>query len=357
MTIKSKDLAKLLGVSTATVSLVINNKSGISPQLRKKLINDINELGYGEMLTAGKKPAAAQKTESPKKKHTIVYAIFTSNDTDSNSTFFPPVLEGVEMQARDEGYDVQVIHIGDCLKCSLVSCMKPDECLGVIVQANEITDDIYNTLCETGLPFIALDRYSFARNLSAACVNNEDGIFTAVNYLKELGHKNLGYVASHRSTLSLVERRRCYHQALREFELEDREAFRFFVDNSKNNASADLFAQWKKMDHLPTAILCENDIIAVQVLKAARKMKIQVPEQMSIIGFDDRSIAEWTDPPLTTVRTNRHLMGRQGVMLLLNLVKMRRAGFKSLPYKVNIGVQLIVRDTSCAPEAELITLK
>lgn len=356
MSIKSKDLAKLLGVSTATISLVLNNKPGISPSLRKKLTDQITELGYGEMLAA-QNETSDQSASSDMKKHTIIYAIYSAKEDNADSAaFYPAVLEGTEMQARDEGYNIQVVHLGDCTSCKLKNCINPDESFGIIAQVEFVTDRIFRDLHETRLPFILVDCYNYSRNISSVCVNNEDGIFQAVKYLKQYGHTNIGYIASGSDTDSFLERRRCYHQALREFKLEDRTEFRFFASGSDCESCHSLVNQWRNMAELPTALIVENDILAAQAIKAIKKIGLKVPEDISIVGFDDRSVARLTDPALTTIRVQRHLMGRQSVILLQNLIKMIETGFHGVPYRMSVGVTLIERESVAKPDAEVIRL-
>ncbi|MDO4459035.1 MAG: LacI family DNA-binding transcriptional regulator [Clostridia bacterium] len=365
MRIKSKELAEKLGVSTATVSLVINNKPGISKNLRESLTERIVQMGYGEMIKSGDAPASkpASSKSGSRAKKTIVYAIYSLEDLGSDqSGFYTHVLEGCDLQARELGFNLQMVHIDSKCGCSLADCINLDECIGVVLQAYQVTDWIYNDLRKTGLPFIAVDRYNYSRNLSSVCVNNEDGMFFAIRHLYELGHKNIGYVGSGFDFNTVIERRRNYHQALREFNLVDRPEFRFLtkVEVAKTTRGSGIFRslinQWSQMEELPTALVCENDILAVQVLKAVRKMGLKVPEDISIVGFDDRSMSQWCDPPLTTVRVHRHLMGRQAVQLLLNLIDMRKSGFKSLPYKVCVGIEFVPRESTASPKNEIIKI-
>ena len=343
MAIKCKDLAKLLGVSTATISLVINNKPGISPHLRDKLVKQIEELGYGDMLAAAK---PKEEPDSKAKKKSIAYIIYTTGeDTNDNFSFFPAVLEGAEMQARENGYNIQVMHLGQCKTCKPIDCIDRDETIGIIAQIDYADENIVQDLYDTHIPFIVLDCYSYKRNISSVCVNNEDGMFMAVKYLIEMGHKKIGYIASGMDTDSFLERRRCYHQALREYRLEDKPEFRVFSGGMDGKAVVTLAKQWEHMGDMPTAFLVENDILAWRTIKAIKKLGLRVPEDISVIGFDDRSVAQLTDPALTTIRVHRHLMGRQGVMLLLNLSQMLDAGFHGVPYKMNVGVTLIKRDS------------
>lgn len=360
MTIKSKDLAKLLGVCPATVSLLINNKPGISDSLREKLTKQIIELGYGDMLKTNTAAQASENSPVSSKRHTIVYAIYTLDDLGTDeSGLYAHVLEGCEIQARELGFDIQIVHIDSKCSCGIKGCINVDECIGIIVQSYQISEWMYEDLVSTGLMFVAVDRYNYTTNLSSVCVNNEDGIYLAVQHLFELGHRNIGYITSGADVNTLTERRRCYHQALREFHLVDRNDFRIYtntIPNKPTQVYTALLNQWKEMEELPTAFLCENDIIAVQVIRALRKIGLRVPQDISVVGFDDRSVSHWTDPPLTTVRIHCHLMGRQSVQLLLNIIDMKKAGFIGLPYKMNIGVDLVTRESTCPPSTDIIKL-
>ncbi len=360
LTIKSKDLAKLLGVCPATVSLLINNKPGISDSLREKLTKQIIELGYGDMLKTNQNEQASETLASPSKRHTIVYAIYTLDDLGTDeSGLYAHVLEGCEIQARELGYDIQIVHIDSRCSCGIKGCINADECIGIIVQAYQISSWMYEDLVSTGLMFVAVDRYNYTTNLSSVCVNNEDGIYLAIEHLFELGHRNIGYITSGADVNTLTERRRCYHQALREFHLVDRDDFRIYTNTEPNKPTqvyTALLEKWQTMEELPTAFLCENDIIAVQVIRALRKMGLRVPNDISVVGFDDRSVSHWTDPPLTTVRIHCHLMGRQSVQLLLNIINMKQAGFHGMPYKVSIGVDLVKRESTAAASTDIIKL-
>ncbi len=139
----------------------------------------------------------------------------------------------------------------------------------------------------------------------------------------------------------------------------DRNDFRIYTNTCPNKPTqvyTSLLNQWKEMEELPTAFICENDIIAVQVIRALRKVGLRVPQDISVVGFDDRSVSHWTDPPLTTVRIHCHLMGRQSVQLLLNIIDMKKAGFIGMPYKMSVGVDLVTRESTCPPSTDIIKL-
>ncbi|MEG1427849.1 MAG: LacI family DNA-binding transcriptional regulator [Oscillospiraceae bacterium] len=347
MRIKSKDLAKLLGVSTATISLLLNNKPGLSDELRSRLTEQIKDLGYGNLLpeTTTQMPTILNATTSGKK--TIAYIVYTFYDNDNdNGSFFPAVLEGVETEARERGYDVRVLHMGRGVDCTPRKCLNREETLGMIVQLDFLTDEIADELAAVGLPFVVLDSYRYDRRISAVCVNNEDGIFNAVKFLVNHGHTQIGYVASGRDTNCFIDRRRCFHLAMREYKLQDRPEFRFFAGGFDCSAVSTLAKQWETLTNMPTALIVENDTLAWRAMKALKKLNYRIPEDISIIGFDDKSIASLTDPPLTTIRVHRALLGREAVIMLDNHWRLEKSGFLDVPSKLSIGVTFIERESA-----------
>ncbi len=354
MAIKSKELAKLLGVSTATVSLVINNRPGLSDKLRQKLVNQITELGHEDMI----KHTPAQNTkkvvalnESDKK--TIAVAIYTTNKLQrDNFSFFPAVIEGIENEAQERGYEVKVLHMNGYDR-PLKSCINASSTVGVVVQASTITDEIESELAELPVPYISIDNFYPGRNLSSVCINNEMGIHHAVKHLVELGHTKIGYISSGSDRNTLIERRRCFHLELRNFGLEDLVEDKFVCGADETKAVNCLMDNLRDLKDLPTAFVAENDIVAWHCVRALKKLKYQIPNDVSVVGFDDLTIASLVEPPLTTVRSHRHLLGREIVIQLANQEKLSKLGYSNTPIKLCVGVTFMVREsTGPAPNRE-----
>lgn len=348
---KAKDLAKKLGVSPATISLVLNNKPGISDSLRQSLLEKIEELGYREMLCDPQSGAKGSRERSGKTDPpSIAYLIYTGcMEDDSNIAFFPAVLEGAEMEARENGYNLIVLHMNCQGNIGLPELLhRSGNVIGAIIQADQVNDRILEDIKSIEIPCVLTDVYRPDLQLSSVNVNNEQGVFSLVKHLKEMGHREIGYVYSEFSCESLQERRRCFHAALREFGLEDRPENYFISAWDCRDCSYDfkrITRQLSQAERLPTVLVAEDDHEATQIYQALRHLGLRVPEDISVTGFDDNFLASMLDPPLTTVKNYRHLMGRECVLLLENLVRLTKNGAKSPCLKCEIATKLVKRNS------------
>ncbi len=355
---KAKELAKKLGVSPATVSLVLNNKPGISESLRKSLIQRIEEMGCGGMLCEsckeGNAPSSGKESAACP---VIAYLIYTTGCDEDVGTGFPrsaipfytAVMEGAEMEARDNRYCLSVLHMIQEETNSLPALLRrAGNVAGVIVQASRIDERVMADMASIDVPRVFVDCYRPDFPYSSVCVNNEQGIFSLTRHLKEKGHRELGYVMSDDTSESLQERLRCFHSALRALDLPDRSENYFTAAWSNETQSFDfhrLSQQFKQRGELPTAIVAEDDGEALHVMLALRDMGLKVPEDVSVVGFDDNFLSGMTEPRLTTVKNYRHLMGRECVVLLQNLIRLRKAGVKNPRLKIEIATKLVERES------------
>lgn len=348
---KAKDLAKRLGVSPATISLVLNNKPGISNGLRHSLLDKIRELGCGDMLEHAYGPPQGEEVPSvqggSRARPAIAYLIYTDCDEKSERfAFYPAVLEGAEMEARENRFNFVVLHMSREGNPDLKNLLEFNgKIAGLIIQAKTITDTILSDLQPLSLPAVFIDAYRPEAGVSSVSVNNEQGIFSAVRYLKEMGHKRIGYVSTGSVGDSHVERRRCFHQALWEYGLEDKkENYYVFQDCNSLSRSA-LCARFQDREALPTALMAENDHVAWRLMKVLECCGLRVPEDISLVGFDDRSLCTMMEPNLTTVKNFRHLMGRECVLLLQNILRLEKLGVPNTALKLELPTELIVRDS------------
>ncbi len=347
MTIKSKELAKLLGVSTATVSLVINNRPGISASLREKLISDITELGYRDMIKGSvSQDSKKEETRNFAGKKNIALAIYTTHKMQRDSfSFFPAVIEGIENEAHERGYDVKILHMNGYER-PLKSCINSKDTVGVVVQASNITDKILKELSELDVPYVSIDNFHPGKNVSSVCVNNEMGIYSAVSHLVNLGHKKIGYISSGSDRNALTERRRCFHLELRNFGLSDRAEDKFICGTDETKAVTTLMEMFKNCSELPTAFVAESDVVAWHCIRALKRLNYHIPNDVSVVGFDDLSIASLMEPPLTTVRSHRHLLGREIVIQLVNQENLNKIGYENVPIKLCVGITFMVREST-----------
>ncbi|WP_099203819.1 LacI family DNA-binding transcriptional regulator [Scatolibacter rhodanostii] len=345
---KAKDLAHKLNVSPATISLVLNNKPGISDTLRSSLIEKIKDLGCEDMLVSSDIPTIKPATiPSSSRRPGIAYLIYTASEENSDRfAFYPAVLEGAEMEARDIGCNLLVLHVSCDGNPHLSTLLKDAGAIGVIIQADHISEAVLQDLSMFQLPYVFIDAYRPDERVSSVCINNEQGIYCAVRYLKDMGHHNLGYISSGKESDSSIERRRSFHQALREYGLDDNRSNYYFADGEHSGAVENLRRQWKSKSHLPSAFITENDMVAWRAMTALTKCGYRVPDDVSIIGFDDRAICTMTEPKLTSIRNFRHLMGRQAVTMIQNKLELaQKLNILDAPIKLEMPTELITRES------------
>lgn len=345
---KAKDLAKKLGVSPATISLVLNNKPGISDSLRQSLLKKIRELDCESMMCEscrdGEAPSAASSEGGCK---SIAYLSYLGCDEEGDYSFFPGVLEGAEIEARDNNLSLLVFH----MKCQRGTSpaelfRRSGTVIGAVVQATEITEDIMRDIAGIDVPVVFLDIYDPSLAVNSVRVDNRQSMYHIVNYLKSCGHREIGYVYSGWEMGWQKDRRQCFCSSLADLGLEEHRDyfFRAGVDDDlyDHQKLAQAFSQ---AERLPTALVCENDRQAMRTINALRQLGYRVPEDVSVTGFDNNPISKMTTPRLTTVKNSSQLMGRAAILLLQNLRKLQRAGFPSTLLKYELPAELVVRDS------------
>lgn len=345
---KAKELAKKLGVSPATISLVLNNKPGISDSLRESLLKQIQALGCENMMCQSCREGEAPGTQSERpQRESIVYLSYFGCDEwgDSNS-FYPGILEGAESEARNRNYDFSVFHM-KCQKDPLEQLLRHcGKVTGFIVQADALTPEIEADLQCRDVPSVFMDIYDPRQEVSSVRVDNLKSMHTIVSYLKEKGHSRIGYVYSGWETGWQSNRYFSFRSALRQMGLEYVPSFSFCSGTGEDlyefQRLATLFSQ---AENLPTALVCENDRQALRTINALHQIGLQVPKDVSVVGFDDSAFCNMIHPRLTTVRNSSQLMGRECVMLLENLRRLKELGLPNSQIKYDLPAQLVERDS------------
>ncbi len=317
MAIKSKELAGMLGVSAATMSLVLNHKPGISEELRNSLLEKIREMGYGYMIREEDEKGEKEETVPNK---TIAYVVLSEyHDDVEEAAFFPKVIEGAEREARKRGCRFTILHMYDEIGTKLKESINKEQFDGMLVYAAQVSDSMKEALDALELPYLLIDCFCPAVDASAVTVNNRQGVFAAVKYLYGRGHRRIGYVSSGRPFCSLIERRKSFSYAMEEL--------------------------WRDTGRIPTALLVENDVMAISVYRALRSNGLRIPEDVSVIGFDGRSICSMLEPALTTLRVPRRMMGRLLVTLLLQKMELQEHTEEMVTVRLEINAELVEMDS------------
>lgn len=361
---KAKDLAKKLGVSPATISLVLNNKPGISDSLRKSLLEKIQELGHEEMLCqscrSGEAPGSAPAKEGREQEggcacKVIAYIISDDFIADRNDpyNFFSGVLEGVEAEAWENDCCLVMIHMGRMKRGITLAdqLRRTGNVVGAIVHPCRLNKQLERDIRAADIPFVFMDAEGFSDETgywepSSVCISNRQGMRNIVRYLMGKGHTRLGYVYSGWDGQVREDRRRQYRQALRECGLEDRPEFYFCAGTGEELFEYQRLAELLRgAPELPTALVCENDRQAWRAIKALEQIGKRVPEDISVTGFDDQHLCTMIEPHITSIHNSPQLMGRECVMMIQNLRRLKALGEQDPWLRVELPARLVERDS------------
>jgi LacI family transcriptional regulator len=302
--ITAKELAMKLGLSPAAVSLALNGRPGVSAQTRERVLEAAMQLGYS-------KSEATQHFHTGKTICFIRYGAEVVNVAEHTS-FSSFILQGVEARASELGYNTQVRYLsaGDVHNRQIMSFVR--QAAGVIFLGTDLTEHQLPAMEQflsqfDSCPVVIVDSLLMADRVD--CVGNDGfgGARLAIRHLIDRGCRRIGYVKSKQRIPNMRDRERGLIAALQEAGLPA--AVQIPVDISAEGALAD-FESWLEQEQpMPDGLFVDNDILATSVLRALKRHNYRIPEDVSVIGFDDIPMCEMLEPPLSTVRLAKAELG------------------------------------------------
>jgi LacI family transcriptional regulator len=303
-----REVAERAGVSVSTVSHVLNETRFVSPDTKSRVLAAMEELEYEPNRLA------SSLRRKDKRTHTLGLLI-----PDSSNPFFAEVLRGVEDASFDAGYSVILCNSDDDPKKEVgyLEVLLSKQVDGVIlVSAGDSSESL--TLVERWEgKAVVVDRDINAPELDSVSVDNEEGGYIATKYLLEHGHRHIGCIAGPSALKPSAGRVFGYKKALDEYGVSIDEGYIVPGDFRPQSGYKAARLILETDDRL-SAIFSTNDMMAVGALCAINEMGKTVPDEISIIGFDDISLASFTSPPLTTVAQPIYEMGLRAAELLVN---------------------------------------
>lgn len=317
MTVTLKDIALRAGVTSATVSMVINNKPNISESTRKKVLKIAKELNYY--------PNVIARGLATKKSNAI--GVIVPNLA---SSFVVRILQGIKSTNRDIDYTVQLFDtVGQRERESQLfqRLARERRIDGVILISSTVTEEELNVFGEESVPSIVVARR--CEHLDSVYVNNEQGAFDAIRYLIGKGHEQIACVVSRKQGLPTTERRNGYRRAMEVLGKEYREELVFEVEDDGMEDGVAAFEQLKAFQPLISAVFVPaGDMVAIGIVKEAKKRGVSIPQDLAVVGFDDIPAAEVVEPALTTVRQPKLEMGDYAINMIIDKIEGREAGIK-----------------------------
>jgi len=336
MTIKMNDIARLANVSKSAVSLALNGKDGVSEETRQKIFDVVNQYDY--------KPLRKNKKSSDKEITSVNFLVVKSARLISGNfrslPFFDSLISALSDQVSESGGSLKIITTdGENLEQTLDD-LKKDQDNGTIVLGTDLNNeqaDLINTKLNN---VIFVDTYFDDITADFVTMDNYQGAMLAGKYIVEKGYKDIGYFASDKIISNFTERRRGFRDALKSTKIKiNNEHFYSVSPTEINPKGLDIESMIK--EGLPRVIFCEDDYIAIRLIKAASQKNIKIPEDLAIVGFDDIYESSLISPELTTVHVPVLQMADQA----LSQLQKRLGSVNWMPQKTLIATKLIKRDS------------
>lgn len=322
-----RKLSELTGYSPATVSNALNGKVGVNRKTAGTILKKAKEMGY--------------YTGFPSKK--IYFATYQTNGLITDDTpFFSMLLDGFQTECKSRGYETVIIYLDKRSRDfheKLEELLGDEEALVALVGAELMDEDIELFRCGR-CRLLFLDYWNEKLPYDGILINNVDSAKKAVHYLLEKGHRALGYLKGNFRIKAFRLREIGYWEALEEKGLTGEEKYTVTLSTTMEGAYKDMQEYLKMNPKLPTAYFADNDMIALGAMKALQEHGVRIPEDVSIVGFDDLPFCEISSPRLTSMRVPKQEMGKMGAWWLLDI--MDKVDMKS---HLSVSTEFIERDS------------
>jgi LacI family transcriptional regulator, repressor for deo operon, udp, cdd, tsx, nupC, and nupG len=305
--VRIADVAKMANVSTATVSRVISNAGTVKKETANKVLEAIDKLKYKPNMLARQLRRLETKT--------ILVVI-----PDITNTFFSNVLRGIESVATAYGYQVL---LGDAQNIeererSYLDNLGQRKADGVILLTARTDQKVLEELSEQ-YPVVLACEYYEGSNLPTVSIDNISSARKATEYLISLNHKKIAHISGPLKVVVGRDRLKGFYQAMAHHGLSV-DSLLVQEGDFSYESGFNLMKKLLMLDELPTAVFAANDEMAMGAIKAAKSKGIRVPEDLSVIGFDDIKFASIFEPALTTIAQPTFEMGKKAMELLLKLI-------------------------------------
>jgi DNA-binding LacI/PurR family transcriptional regulator len=330
--ISIKDIARVARVSHSTVSRALHNSSLVSPETAVRIQQIAREKGY--------RPSAVARSLVTRRTKTIGVVVTRIADP-----FIAEVVSGIEEVANDHGYSVFLANsnANPDREVKVVHSFHERRVDGILVTASRVGALYMPLLAEMRVPTVLINNQHPGEFVHSVMIDNPAASRQATEHLIGLGHKRIAYIGDQFGFQSDTERFAGYRRAL---EVADVPFLPELIAHGDGKAEGGMLAMEKllALPEPPTAVFCYNDMSALGGLRAIHAHGWRVPEDISVVGFDDLFIASYTSPALTTISQPMRQMGRMAMEILIKL-------FSGLTSKTNIKVQghLIERESTAQP--------
>lgn len=333
MSTTMKDVAREAGVSVNTVSRALNGKPDVNEDTKKRILEIADRLNYVPNFLA----------KGLVTKNTRTIGVIVSDNTDP---FFATIVKGIEDFTRSKGYNIILCNTDEKYEreeeaVRLLREKQVDGLLITLAPAQKERADILE-LKRAGTPFVLLNRHMDDVMTDYVINDNVYGAYIAVSHLIRLNHKRIGYISGPSQISSVKERMQGYKKALFENSIE----FDNSLVRTSNLKMADGCRRMRELLELkdrPTAVFAYSDFLAIGILKAIKEAKLEIPEDIALVGYDDIEFSEFLEVPLTTVHQPKYRIGKEGAKILIDRIENKDS--EGL-YQIVLKPELVVREST-----------
>ena len=334
------EIAKLANTSKATVSLALNNKPGVNPESRKKILEIASSLGYVHKKRG--QSSIRHKTEVIKL--IAVLKPETSGIHNFSTSFFAELINSIQSRCAALGYNLVYTAIPHN---NFISAIQDQESSqrsdGIILIGTYLGENEIASMKKINDNLVVVD-YSYSHeSINTVVMNNFLGGYLAASFLLDLGHRNIGYISSNIRVSNLEERSRGFFAAFKNRNESFDEANLFSINSYHNHSVEDLSDILSLRKSMPSAFFCETDYNAICLVSALTKLGYNVPNDVSVVGFDNVPETRMMNPCLTTIDVDKKAIGIIAVNRLHELITSKE---KSKSLSILVNVDLIKRDST-----------
>lgn len=328
-----RDIAEAAGVSAATVSLVLNGKGDISGVTRAKVLEAVASLNYV--------PRASKSTSEPGE--TLRFLKIAKHGHTVNrdhSVFISDYIDGMSAEATRRNYTLEVVSFEGQPISSVAESLAGAPISGVVALGTELTEADIRLIQGLGYPTVFIDTFFDVIDANFVDMNNEDAVFKVLSRFHQQGFRRIGFVASHVETTNFKLRRDAFFKNMARLGLSVDAADILSVESTYDGAYNDMRQLLADGLDLAECYFCTNDIIAYGFIRALREHGLTIPDDVSIIGFDNLPQSATMDPGLTTIEVSKRKIGYLAVTILDDLINSTEP---QPAVKILVGADLVLR--------------
>ncbi len=345
MPVTIKDIARVVGVSPTAVSRALNDYTDISEETRVKIKRIARELGYRRNAIA--RGLVRNKTD------TVGLFVLGRGGSGFGDPFAYEVVLGVMDTVSAAGYDLVLYGVGGQAvgaAASYVGKCKERRVDAVILMGIRTDDPQYRTLGDLDVPCVLIDVAPPHEGIGFVSSDNVSGTKQAVEHLLSLGHTRIAMLNGHPFATVSAERLEGYKLGLMNAGLPYDADLTFEGDFSQDSGARAAEYYWGlPAERRPTAVVSASDIMAIGLIQGLKARGVRVPDDVSVVGFDDIPSAEHVEPPLTTVRQARYNLGATAARMVIQGVEQGRSYARPAATGVRLATQLVVRGSTGRP--------